>query len=170
MLESTSYLIPTVTTTDTPNAPSINTAFPPAVTTTDTANAPGYAIAMKPPSVTTTDTANAPSWAIAYTVPTVYTIDVPSTPSMSGAVISQSIAFPNLSGRQVSLEFINADTLGGSELYHIRLKMLKSNDHTDHYDDFPNMEGTHLGLEFIQSADEDLTLAYASIGMMRRSE
>lgn len=164
------YLVPSATTTDIPNAPSINTAFPPGATTTDTANDPGYSISFAPPSVTTTDTANAPSWAIAYTVATAYTIDTPNAPSMSGAVISQSITFPNLSGRQLSLEFINADSLGGSELYHVRLKAFMSNDRTDHYDNFPDMEGTHLGLEFVQSADADLTLAYASIGMLRRME
>jgi len=170
LFDGTSYTVPTVTTTDTPNAPSINTAFPAVVTTTDTANAPGYSIGMTPVSVTTTDTPNDPSFAFMWTVPTAYTIDVPNAPSISGAVISQSITFPNLSGRQVSLEFVNADPLGGSELYHIRLKLFKSNDRTDHYDDFPNMSGEHLGLEFIQSANEDLILAYTSVGMLRKDE
>lgn len=75
------YLIPTVTTTDTPNAPSINTAFPPSVTTTDTSNAPGYAIGMTPASVTTTDTPHAPTFAFAWTVPTVYTRDTANAPT-----------------------------------------------------------------------------------------
>jgi len=75
------YEVPTVTTTDTPNAPSINTAFPPSASTTDTANDPGYSIGLTPPSVTTTDTANDPTFAYAWTIPTVYTRDVANAPT-----------------------------------------------------------------------------------------
>jgi hypothetical protein len=164
------YPIPNIATVDTLNAPTINTMFPPTIATIDTFNAPSIERAIPAPTIATVDTFNAPSYKFSYAIPTIYTNYSFNTPSMSGAVINQSITFPNLSGRQMSLEFINTDTLGGSELYHIRLKAFKSSDRTDHYDDFPNMEGTHLGLEFIQSADEELVLGYASIGMLRRDE
>jgi len=142
----------------------------PTIATIDTFNAPKFSRAIPAPNIATVDTFNAPSYKFSYTIPTIYTNDVLNAPTTLGAVINQKITFPNLSGRQLSIEFIDNDPLGGSELYHIRVKMFRSNDRTDHCDNFPSMDGTHLGLEFIQDTNADLDLAYTSIGMLRKDE
>jgi len=139
-------IIPTVTTTDTPNAPSINTAFPPAVTTTDIANAPSYAIATTPPSVTTTDIPNVPSWLISasYIVPTAYRIDIPNAPSISNYNNRHRILL-NATGRHFSLKFQNNVANEGLSLRTIGLKL----DRITQRDVIPlNAVGTHFSLKF----------------------
>jgi hypothetical protein len=163
------YIPPTISTVDTFNAPTINTAFIPTIASVDTFNTPSVGRAIPIPNIVTADTFNAPTkYTITYHVPTIYTNDAFNAPTTLGAVINQKITFPNLSGRKLSIEFIDNDPLGGSELYHIRVKMFRSNDRTDHYDNFPIMGGTHLGLELVQTTNADLDLAYISIGMLRK--
>ena len=74
--------------------------------------------------------------------------------------------FPNLSGKHLTLKFAPS----GSALYFMRMKLFKSDDRVDFDARHPNLSGHHLTLKVSHSANEDFTLAYASMGLFGKIE
>jgi hypothetical protein len=74
--------------------------------------------------------------------------------------------FPNLSGKHLTLKFIPIN----SALYFMRMKMFRTVDRVDHDARHPNLGGQHLALKIQHTAEEEFTLAYASMGLLGKVE
>jgi hypothetical protein len=74
--------------------------------------------------------------------------------------------FPNLSGKHLTLKFVPT----GSALYFTRMKMFKTVDRVDFDARHPNLSGYHLALKISHTANEEFTLAYASMELFGKIE
>jgi hypothetical protein len=127
-------------------------------------------MAIAIPAISAPDTFVAPSFDGIFYVPVISTSDGLLPPSLSGSYANKLISFPNLQGKHLSLRYYNDSIDDGVSLYYARYKLFKTVDRVDFDARHPNLSGQHLTLRIVHDADEEFTLAYASMGLFGKVE